>query len=101
MASVRLRGGEAEAAFDPGQDRVSYPVGADLLGLDPGQVFAEAVPEVVVAAGRDRLAVRVFACPALDSAIVVTERTRAMQNPNVIVLIDGNSSHVADQPVVR
>jgi hypothetical protein len=35
VTCVGLRGGEAEAAFDPGQDRVPYPVRADLLGLDP------------------------------------------------------------------
>ena len=59
VAGVGLRGGEAEAAFDPGQDRVPYPVRADLLCLDLWQVLAEAVPEVVVPAGRDRLAGRV------------------------------------------
>src|SRR3984957_5485896 len=59
VAGVGLRDGEAEAAFNPGQDRVPYPVRADLLGLDPWQVLAEAVPEVVVPAGCDRRAGRV------------------------------------------
>ena len=59
VAGVRLRDGEAEAALDPGQDRVPYPVRADLLGLDPRQVAAQAVPEVVIPAGGDRLARRV------------------------------------------
>jgi hypothetical protein len=59
MACVRLRDGEAEAALDPRQDRVPYPVHGDLLGFHPRKVLTETVPEVVVPAVGDRLAVRV------------------------------------------
>ncbi len=50
MAGVGAGYGVAEVAFDPGQGGVAEPVGADLLAGDPGQVFAEALPEMVVAA---------------------------------------------------
>ena len=46
--------GVAEIPLDPGQGRVTDPVHADLLGRDPGQVPAEAGPQVVIAAGGDR-----------------------------------------------
>ena len=59
MACVRLCDGETEPALDPGQDGVPYPVRADLLGFHPGQVLAEALPQVVVPAGGNRRAVRV------------------------------------------
>jgi hypothetical protein len=39
-----------EMAFDPGQGRVPEPVGGDALGGDPRRSFADAFPQVVVAA---------------------------------------------------
>ena len=59
VPGVGLGDGEAEVALDPGQDRVPYPVHADLLGRDPGEVLAEPPPEIVVTPGGDRLAVGV------------------------------------------
>jgi hypothetical protein len=47
----------ADGAFDPRDDRVSQPVRGDALGGDPGQVLADALPEVVVPAVGDRSAV--------------------------------------------
>ena len=55
VSGVGPRDRVAEVAFHPGQGRVTEPVGADLLGGYPRQVLAEAQPEVVVAAGGDRL----------------------------------------------
>jgi hypothetical protein len=51
--------GVAVVAFDPGEGGVAEPVGGDLLGGDPGEVLADAGPEVVVAAGGDGVAVAV------------------------------------------
>jgi hypothetical protein len=48
-----------EVAFDPGQCGVAEPVGGDALGAIPGEVVAEACPDVVVAAGGDGAAVAV------------------------------------------
>ena len=59
MAGVGLCDGETEVALDPGQDCVPYPVRADLLGCYPREMTAEALPEIVVAAGGDWLAVEV------------------------------------------
>jgi hypothetical protein len=59
VAGVGVGGGVAEVAFDPGEGGVAEPVGADLLGGGPGEMVADAVPEVVVAAGGDGLAVLV------------------------------------------
>lgn len=55
MAGVGAGDRVAEVAFDPGEGGVPQPVGADLLDGYPGQVCAEALPQVVVAAGGDRL----------------------------------------------
>jgi len=54
---ISLGDGEAEVPFDPGEGRVAYPVCADLLGGYPGEMAAEAPPEVVVASGGDGSAV--------------------------------------------
>ena len=51
---VGVRDGEPEVALHPGQGGVADPVGADLLGADPGQVTADALPQPVVAAVGDR-----------------------------------------------
>ena len=59
VPGIGLGHGETEVALDPGQDRVSYPMHADLLGRHPGEVLAEPPPEIVVTPGGDRLAVGV------------------------------------------
>jgi hypothetical protein len=59
VSGVGAGDGVAVVSFHPGQGGVPEPVGADLLGGDPRQVLADAVPEVVVAAGGDRAAVEV------------------------------------------
>jgi hypothetical protein len=51
VAGVGVGDGVAEVAFHPGQGGVAQPVGADLLGGDPGQVLANAMLRVVVAVG--------------------------------------------------
>src|ERR1022692_2684051 len=48
--------GVAEVALDPRQGDVPYPVHADLLSPHPGQLPADAGPQVVIAAAGDRLA---------------------------------------------
>src|SRR6266567_3092493 len=48
VPGVGLSDREAEMALDPGQGRVADPVGADLLGRDPGEMTSEPLPEVVV-----------------------------------------------------
>jgi hypothetical protein len=53
VAGVGAGDGVAKVAFDPGEGGVSEPVGSDLLGGDPGEVVADAGPEVVVSAGGD------------------------------------------------
>lgn len=53
MACVGVSDGVAVVAFDPCEGGVAEPVGGDLLGCDPGEVVSDAMPEVVVAAGRD------------------------------------------------
>src|SRR2546427_8131563 len=50
VARVGLGDGVAEAALDPGQGGVPDPVHADLLRVYPGEMPAEALPQVVVAA---------------------------------------------------
>ncbi|MET0494402.1 MAG: STAS domain-containing protein [Actinoplanes sp.] len=50
MAGERAGDGVGEVPFDPGQGGVAQPVGADLLDGGPGQVCADALPEVVVSA---------------------------------------------------
>src|ERR1035438_3247167 len=45
----------AALVVNPGQCGVTQPVHADLLSPHPGQLFADADPEVVVAAAADRL----------------------------------------------
>lgn len=49
----------AEVAFDPGERGVSQPVGGDALVGYPGELLADAVPEVVVAAAGQQAAVAV------------------------------------------
>jgi hypothetical protein len=44
VPGVGVGDGEPEVALDPGQGGVAEPVGADLLGADPGQVPADADP---------------------------------------------------------
>src|SRR5258706_8149878 len=44
----------------------------------------------------DRIALRVRARSALHPAISGTDRSRSMVNPDVVVLINGNSADVAD-----
>ena len=56
VACVGFGDGVAEVPLDPGQGGVPDPVHADLLRPYPGQVPAEAVPQVVVAAGGDAAA---------------------------------------------
>src|SRR4051794_21198827 len=48
VAGVGVGDGESEVAFDPGEGGVPDPVGGHVQGGDPGQVAAEADPEVVV-----------------------------------------------------
>lgn len=50
MAGVGTGDAVSEVAFDLGQGGVTEPVGGDALGGDPGQLVAQACPEVVVAA---------------------------------------------------
>jgi hypothetical protein len=59
VACVGVGDGVAVVAFDPGERGVAQPVGADVLGGDPGQVLADATPQVVVAAGGDGGAIAV------------------------------------------
>src|SRR5208282_6068100 len=54
VSGVGAGDGVAEIPFDPGPGGVPYPVHADLLGADPGQVPADAGPQVVIPAGGDR-----------------------------------------------
>lgn len=54
VAGVGACGGIAEVALYSGQGGVAQLVGGDLLGGHPGQVGAEARPEVVVASAGDR-----------------------------------------------
>src|SRR6202521_5471402 len=49
----------------------------------------------------DWLALRVRARYALHPAIGGADRTGTVINPDMVVLIDGNSSNIADHPVVR
>src|SRR6266536_1579346 len=51
--------GIAKIPFDPRQGGVAQPVCGDVLAVDPGQVAAESVPEVVIAAIGDGFAVGV------------------------------------------
>jgi hypothetical protein len=51
VSGVFVGDGVAVVAFDPGEGGVAQPVGGDALFGDPGEVFADAFPEVVVAAG--------------------------------------------------
>ena len=53
VACVRAGDGVAEVSFYPRQCGVPEPVGADLLGGDPGQRFTNADPQVVVSACGD------------------------------------------------
>jgi hypothetical protein len=58
----------------PSLSGVAQPVGADLLDGDPRQVFADALPQVVVAAAADGTAVSVaqdLAVGACVAAFVV------------------------------
>jgi hypothetical protein len=67
----------AVVAFDPGDGGVAEPVSGDVLGGDPGEVGAEAVPEVVVSAGGDGCAVAVaeqLAGAVAACGVVVDER---------------------------
>ena len=59
MSRISLRDGKTEVALNPSQDRVPYPVHADLLGRHPREMLAEPLPEIVVTPGGDRLAVRI------------------------------------------
>src|SRR5688500_19058787 len=59
MACIAVGDRLAEVPFDPGEGGVAQPVGADLVAGGPGQVAADAVPEVVVAAFADGSAVAV------------------------------------------
>ena len=59
VAGVGAGDAVGEVAFDPGEGCVAEPVGRDALGRDPGEVVAEACPDVVVAAGGDGAAVAV------------------------------------------
>jgi hypothetical protein len=59
VACVGLGDREAELPLDPRQDGVPDPVHADLLGLDPREMFAETFPKIIVPAGADRPAARV------------------------------------------
>src|SRR5579872_1716384 len=49
----------------------------------------------------DRIALRVLAGDPFHSTIGGADRTGTVVNPDVIVLIDGNSADVANHPVVR
>src|SRR5260370_31370522 len=51
VARVGLGDRVAEAALDPGQGGVPDPVHADLLCPYPGEMPAEALPQVVISAG--------------------------------------------------
>jgi hypothetical protein len=51
VAGVFVGDGVAVVAFDPGEGGVAQPVDGDVLFGHPGEVFADALPEVVVAAG--------------------------------------------------
>jgi hypothetical protein len=51
VSGVFVGDGVAVVAFDPGEGGVAEPVGGDALFGDPGEVGADAVPEMVVAAG--------------------------------------------------
>jgi hypothetical protein len=57
VAGEGARDGVAEVAFHPRQRGVAQPVRGDALRGGPGQVFTDPVPQVVVAADRDRAAV--------------------------------------------
>ena len=49
----------------------------------------------------DRLALGILARCALHPAILRADRTGAVVNPDLVVLIDGDSADIADHPVVR
>jgi hypothetical protein len=51
--------GVSEVAFDPCECCVPEPVGADLLGCDPGEMLSNPGPQVIIAASRDGLSVSV------------------------------------------
>src|SRR6266536_3245566 len=59
VPGVRAGNAIAEVPFHPRQRGMPQPVRGDALGGDPGQLFADAFPEVVVAAAGDRLPVAV------------------------------------------
>jgi hypothetical protein len=59
VAGVGAGDAVVEVAFDPGEGGVAQPVGGDALGGDPGEVVAEAFPEVVVASAGEGAAVAV------------------------------------------
>jgi len=69
VAGVGVGDGRGDVAFDPGEGGVAYPVDADLLGGDPGQVCAEALKEVVVAAAADGAAVAVAQQQSVRAAV--------------------------------
>jgi hypothetical protein len=59
MAGIGAGHRVSEVPFYPGQRGVAQPVSADLLGRDPGQMPADALPQVVVPAVGDRAAVAI------------------------------------------
>src|SRR6266496_2233435 len=59
VSGVGVGDGIAKIPFDPRQGGVAQPVCGDVLAVDPGQVAAESVPEVVIAAIGDGFAVGV------------------------------------------
>ena len=82
MPGVGVRDGEAEVALDPGQGGVAYPVGADLLGLDPRQVLADACPQAVVAPVGDRLPVAVAQQLYLNRKMPMPVPAKALKKKN-------------------
>ena len=49
----------------------------------------------------DRFALLVFARGALHAAVLRADRARAVINPDLVVLVDGDTADVADHPMVR
>ena len=58
-ARRRLGRRRTRSSANPRQRSMPNPVGTDLLGPDPGQLPAQAGPQMVIPAGGDRAAVRV------------------------------------------
>lgn len=77
--------GVAEVPLDPCQRGVADPVGAHLLRCDPRQMLVEPLPETVVSAPGDRVAV------AVAQKLLVTAAPRSSPTTRRCFIIDGET----------